>query len=107
MTTFSVNLAGKTAKPYGVGMRVVAGGAILKPTAEAIHAGDIDLKSIHAIQLSDVGTYGAGTALAAFAVIDTPGSYDNYASVVAAQIHGTYQVVPAGTLTLQFMAIGE
>ena len=107
MTTFSVNLAGKTAKPYGVGMRVVAGGAILKPTAEAIHAGDIDLKSIHAIQLSDVGTYGAGTVAAAFPVIDTPGSYDNYASVVIVTLHGSAHAAPTGTFTLQFMAIGE
>ena len=108
MTTFSVDLAGKTAKPYGVGMRVVAGEAKLKPTTEAIHAKDLNLKSIYGIQLNDAGTYGAGTVVAAFPVINTPGSYDNYASVVAVTLAGTcLPAAPVGTFTLQFMAIGE
>jgi len=110
MSTFSVDLAGKTAKPYGVGMRTIAGEVKLKPSIEAIHAKDLDLKSIHAIQLSP--NYGgtlchAGSMLVAQAGISEPGSFDNYASVSVYQQKAASIAVKTGTFTLQFMAFGE
>ena len=109
MTTFSVDLAGKTAKPYGAGMRVVAGEVKIKPLTEAIHAKDLDLKSIHTIQLNaNNGTFSfAGTMLVAHAVVNEPGSYDNYASVSAYLQKAGDQAAKSGTFTLQFMALGE
>ena len=109
MTTFSVNLAGKTAKPYGIGMRVVAGEVKIKPLTEAIHAKDIGLKSIHAIQLNaNDGTYTyAGTMIVAQAAVNAPGSYDNFASVSVRQQKAGTASTKTGTFTLQFMALGE
>jgi len=109
MTTFSVDLAGKTAKPYGVGMRVVAGEVKIKPLAEAIHAKDLGLKSIHAIQLNaNDGTYTyAGTMIIAQAAVNAPGSFDNFASVSVRQQKKAGQSAKTGTFTLQFMAVGE
>jgi len=109
MTTFSVDLAGKTAKPYGAGMRVVAGEVKLKPSTEAIHAKDLDLKSIHAINLN--ANFGslchAGSMLVAQAGINEPGSFDNYASVSVYQQTAAALAAKSGTFTLQFMALGE
>jgi len=112
MTTFSVDLAGKTSKPYGVGMRVVAGEVQIKPTAEAIHAASLDMKTIHTIQLNSNfgGTFNyAGSLVVAHAAVSEPGSYDNYASVVAYQFReGAGSIgTRTGTYTLQFSAIGE
>lgn len=109
MTTFSVDLAGKTGKPSGVGMRVVAGEVQIKPAAEAIHAASLDLKTIHTIQLN--ANFGslchAGSMLVAQAAVSEPGSFDNYASVSVYQQTAAAIAVKSGTFTLQFMAIGE
>jgi len=110
MTTFSVDLAGKTAKPYGMGMRVVAGEVKIKPLLEAIHAKDLELKSIHALQVN--ANFGgtlchAGSMLVAQAAVSEPGSFDNYASVAAYQQKAASQAAASGTFTLQFMALGE
>ena len=109
MTTFSVDLAGKTAKPYGVGMKVVAGSVEIEPLIEAIHAKDLGLKSIHAISLSaNDGTYTyAGTMAIAQAAINAPGSFDNFASVSVRLQRSADQAARTGTVTLQFMAVGE
>ena len=110
MTTFRTDLAGKTGKPYGVGMKVVAGEVQLKPLAEAIHAKDMGLKSIHALSLNADwgGTYNyAGSMILAQAAISAPGSVDNYASVSVWQQKKADQTAKTGTFTLQFLAVGE
>lgn len=101
--SFTVALKGKTVKAYGIGMRVVEGEVTIDFVREAIHAKDIDLKTIHSLFMSD---YGIGTAL--FVNVGTPGTYDNWASVTAYNIAtAVAPVAVSGTHTVRFMAIGE
>lgn len=102
---FTIELEGKTPKPFGVGPKLVMGVATFNHATEAIHASDINLKNIKALFFMEefAGSHPIVT-------LDSPGSYQNYASVVCRDLVGTTAagtVVAAGDLTSRFLAIGE
>ena len=104
-STFTVSLAGKTAKPYGAGMRVVAGQMDLAFTAgiETVNAKDVDLQKLYYLHVSN----GTTSGVIAQTNIEVPGSMAN-AATVTVSIDGTFPTAADGTLNdVSFLAIGE
>jgi len=103
MATYTIELRGKTELPHGVGPRVIQGRMTIAPASEAVHSGDVELRTIQAlvVQSPSIGT-------AVFATVSAPGSYDNYASLTAYNLATTgAPVVRTGSATLTFVAVGE
>ena len=104
-STFSVDLAGKTEKPYGSGMKVVAGQMDLAFTSgiESVSAANVGLKRMYYLHVSP----GTTSGVIAQTNIQVPGSMDN-AATVTVSIDGTFPTATDGTLTdVSFLAIGE
>lgn len=104
MATFTVGLKGKTEKAYGgLGPRVVEGYITHIYTGDAVHAKDIDLKTINTliVQPSITTAPTNGTAAVPYVVVNDPGGLNNYASV-----SGIGSVTTSGS-ALHFIAIGE
>lgn len=107
MGTYTVELRGKLPPPQGVGPRDITGTIVIGPVSEAIHAGDLELRSIHWLHLTD--KVGSMTTVD----VVNPGTYDNYASVtfwrVVAALGGTLarREITAGSKTWRFDARGE
>lgn len=101
---FTIELEGKTPKPFGVGPKIVMGIATFGPDSEAIHAEDVNLKNIKAIFFMQ-----DNMASVTETTLDSPGSYANYASLVCYDMAGTgrFTTLSAGTITTRFLAVGE
>ena len=103
-STFAVNLAGKTAKPYGAGMRVVAGQMDLAFAGgvESVAAKDVGLKRLYYLHVSP----GTTTDRYIQTNIGAPGTMDNLATVTV--FAAGSQTALDGTLEdVSFLAIGE
>jgi hypothetical protein len=107
MGTYTIELRGKLPPPHGIGPRDIAGTITIGPVSEAIHAGDLELKSIHWLHLIDK----AGSMTGVNVV--NPGTYDNYASVTFWRITVgdggtlTRKTITSGSKTWRFLARGE
>lgn len=101
--SFSLQLKGKLDIPHGTGAKVIQGRMSMSPASEAVHVDDVELQTIQAlfIQPQPFGTF-IGVS------VSTPGTYGNYASLVAYAISavGTPAAI-AGSHTLTFLAVGE
>ena len=98
MATFTVGLKGKTEKAQGgLGPRIVEGLITHIYTGDAVHAKDIDLKTINTLVVQSAIN---GTATP-YVTVNDPGGLNNYASVV-----GIGSVTTSGS-ALHFIAIGE
>ena len=89
----------------GMGAKVVQGHMSIGPASEAVHHSDVNLNTIKEllIEQNAIGSL-------VFVDVSAPGSYDNYASLTAYDMLGTggYAATrTAGTLGVQFIAIGE
>lgn len=85
----------------GMGAAVVQGNLTIVPTREAIHCTDVELNQIKAIFLEQA-TNGSMVTVSLIG----PGSYDNYASLKSYDGAGTNRLRAAGTLNINFLAIG-
>jgi hypothetical protein len=112
MGRYTIELRGKLPPPHGVGPRDIAGTITIGPVSEAIHAGDLELKSIHWLHLIDK----AGSMTSVDVV--NPGTYDNYASVTFWRLTTvnvgttpttvlTRVTITSGSKTWRFLARGE
>ena len=104
-STITVSLAGKTAKPHGMGMKVVAGQMDLAFAngIESVAAAELDLKKIYYLHVSN----GTTTGVIVQTNVELPGSVDN-AATVTVSIDGTFPTAAEGTLNdVSFLAIGE
>lgn len=104
MATFTVGLKGKTEKAQGgLGPRVVEGLITHVYTGDAIHAKDVDLKTINTliVQPSIATDQADGSAAVPYVAVNDPGGLNNYASV-----SGIGSVTTSGS-ALHFIAIGE
>jgi len=88
--------------PAGMGPAVVQGKMTLVPTREAVHCSDVKLNTIRCLLLEQ-NTNGSMVTVS----LVGPGSYDNYASLKSYDGAGTARLRTAGTLTTNFLAVGE
>ena len=104
-STFSIDLAGKTAKPYGPGMKVVAGQMDLAHISglETVNAYDVGLKKLYYLSVSSGTTSGKVVQ----ASILTPGSMDNAATVTVYDLLGTVLATDGTIVDASFLAVGE
>lgn len=101
--TFNLKLKGRTPVTHGKGPRIIEGLMSLAPASEAMHAKDVELRSIHAVFIEQRS---AGSFIETNLV--NPGSYGNYASFAVMNVGtGADAVAVAGSTTARFLAIGE
>lgn len=101
--TVTLKLKGRTPVTHGRGPRVIEGLMSLAPASEALHAEDVELRSIDALFIEQ-------TAIGSF--IETklvnPGSYGNYASFAMMNLAtGEVPAARAGSVSVRFLALGE
>jgi len=103
MSSFTIELKGKTDVPHGTGAKFIIGSMSIAPASEAVHVDDVELQTIQAlfIQQNPFGTL-IGVS------VNAPGSYDNYASLTAYTLStaGAPTAI-AGSHTIRFLAVGE
>jgi len=104
----STKLEGSLGKASKGGVKIVNGMITLEPSAEAVHAEDLGLKTIQYLDIQP-GTRDvtAGTVNIVRVDVITPGSYGNYASVNwVTMTQGTHET-SSGTLTnAPYLALG-
>lgn len=109
----STKLVGSLGNASKGGVKIVNGLITLEPSAEAVHAEDLGLKTIQYLDIQP-GTQiaASGTVNLVNVYVAAPGSYGNYASVnwmtVDVNTTGTAKAaVPSGALTnAPYLAIG-
>ena len=102
----SAKLAGKTGKPHGIGMKIVAGKIDLpfKAGIQSISAAELGLKSLTYLSVSP----GTLTDRVIQTNVELPGSMDNAATVAVYDIGATVVITTNGTLEdTSYLAIGE
>ena len=103
-STFTVSLAGKTAKPQGMGMKIVTGkmDIAFANGLESVEAADLDLKRLHYLSVSS----GTITDMSINADVKSPGDLDN-AATISVFISGSLTATEATLVDVSFLAIGE